>query len=650
MSNARSPEEILKSVKPQDLVNILKKKFEVEKLSRFFEVKDYRFSRTILDLDSSNSLLLEFRTLQGSPPEGRESSGAGVREEVRPSRPAAISQKQKQSKSQLETDLAVGAISPPSPYKLLFILGLQNDADFSLHLLNEIGTISNVGNISRIVILSLKRLDVDVIQILKEKKADVVYIDPPRPKDIKSITNFIPISTDDYEYVVVSNVLADLVFKRLKKLFHLVLSEIAAPSYNEFYGKTKAATKAIMDYEEEILDRMVRRAKNEGKNHTAVDVGCGTGRHSFVLADAFEFVYAFDFSPAMIEEAKREKTKRNKTNIFFGETDIEYEEVADEDKFYGTVDLITASFGMGSFIEDTAKMLRRYYDWLKPGGYLFLSFYNKDSILLRLIPNWRDTSLSAHLDLDNETLRVELNPQTIFHIYCKPFDDTTRSEINGIFNIEEISTYPTTMALLPNSLLENEYALEFFRYVDKSLATDKRYGLGHYVIVAAHKPEVTLTGYSNVMTILENMGCAYEILEHGPVLSIEDVLREIGGPPECMVKTVIFKVKRDDSFVSVSLLAEKRVGKEIMADLLREKEYRIKFAPEKEVIKLGFPVGGIAPFGFETGSIARMFIDRNIRNSTCEWFYMGVGDNRKTLKIRREDLLRIVSSYEDIVV
>jgi len=103
------------------------------------------------------------------------------------------------------------------------------------------------------------------------------------------------------------------------------------------------------------------------KSGIAVDVGCGTGRHSFILSKYFNTVYAFDFSPRMIEKANEEKRRQNIENIIFSVNDFEYEKLLDEKDFYGKCDLIVASFGMGSFIEDTVKMLRRFYDWLKIG-------------------------------------------------------------------------------------------------------------------------------------------------------------------------------------------------------------------------------------------------------------------------------------------
>jgi ubiquinone/menaquinone biosynthesis C-methylase UbiE len=606
---AKRIEDLLNEIKPQDIVSILKKKFNVEKIDRFFEVREYNYSGRALKVDAANSLLMKFQTLQSDFEETKVYSPA---------------------------------------YQLLFLFDLNAETEFKHHLLNELLSICRIGNVTRTLIWSTTKLDEDVVQALKNHKADVLHIGASDIRRVGTISNFFPDLSRDYDYVVVLNKLADLMIRRLKKLFHLILSEIAAPVYNKLYGKTKVATKAVMEFEEEILKELVKKMQREGENQLAVDVGCGTGRHSFILANSFQMVHAFDFSLEMIKVAGDDKKVRGLTNIAFTVADFEYEEVSQESEFYGSADLVIASFGMGSFIEDTDKMLRRFYGWLKPGGNLFLSFYNENSIVLRMAPNWRDTSLSAHLDIDNNILRVELTPKIVFNIYCKPYSKTTYSEINRIFAIDCIYTYPTTMALLPNSLLETESAAKFFRYVDKTIAAGKEQALGHYVIVVAHKPNEIPTGYENVLDLLMGKQCEYEILEHNPVFSIEDVIREIGYFPGCMIKTVILKDKDTNELLSVCIPSEKKVDMSGMALLLGAGPDQIKLAPDKEITKLGFPIGGIAPFGFKPDLRIRRIVDKRIRNIPCDWLYMGIGDNKKTLKIRKDDFLRVIEDYEEL--
>ena len=593
-----------------DLNDVIKRKVEYEKLSKFFKIRNYQYKGKHLDLNQSNSILMEFPTPKDEFPD----------------------------------------IYTSTAYRVLFILALYQEKKFSHPLQNELKRIEQKNNIDKIVLWSATNIDNETLQLLKNINVDVIqYNIDILTKENKSISNFIILPSNQPDYSVMINSLSEYIIKRLKKLFHVVLSEIAAPIYDEHYAKTKVATKSLMEFEERQLQKLIKKLQSENKSGIAVDVGCGTGRHSFILSKYFNTVYAFDFSPRMIEKANEEKRRQNIENIIFSVNDFEYEKLLDEKDFYGKCDLIVASFGMGSFIEDTVKMLRRFYDWLKPGGYIFLSFYNENSLILKIVPNWRDTSLSAHIDTENKTLTVELTPSIKFNIYCKPYNEATKGEINKMFNIDQIYTYPTLMSLLPNSLLEEELAYNIFKYVDDLLATNSDYVFGHYVIVIAHKPEVVTTGYSNILQYIEENNAKYEIIEHEPVLSIEDVKKEIGYFPGCMVKTIIFKIKKSNQFIAIALPAEKKVNKEVISQALNVSKGQIKFAPEKDVIKLGFPLGGIAPFGFnEERYNVEKFIDKKLINSKCLWFYMGIGDNRKTLKIHRDSFLKIVSSYRSI--
>lgn len=575
-----------------------------------FKVRAYSYNGKWISIDSSNSMLFEFSTLQAQFP---------------------------------------NFYSSPT-YKMLLSLGLYQQQSFELPLLNEIDKVRNKDNIDKVVLCSTVKFDTDIVQFLKTKEIDIINFDIPSIDDVcnKPICNFVPIQ-GQLEYSLLINHIAGFLIKRLKKLFHLILSEIAAPIYDEHYGKDKVATQAIMKFEELQLTKLLKRISDGGRNGIAVDVGCGTGRHSFILARIFSEVYAFDFSSKMIEKAQEKKRKFNDTRIIFSVNDFEYERLSDENKFYGTCDLVVASFGMGSFIEDTVKMLRRFYDWLKPGGYVFISFYNENSTILQLTPNWRDTSLSSNIDLETRSLKVTLPGGINFKIFCKSFNEGTKGEINKIFNVDTIYTYPTLMALLPNSLLQDKLAYRLFSHIDELLSDNKNYQYGHYVIVIAHKPEIPVKGYSNVIQTLQAIdNIKFEILSHSPVLSIEDVKREIGEQinPACMIKTIIFKVAKTNKYISVSIPSHKKVNKEKIARILNIPINQIKFAAEKEVLHIGFPLGGIAPFGFDEKYTVHKIIDAELKDLKDEWLYMGIGDNKKTLKIKREDFIgKIVRDY-----
>lgn len=589
-------------------------KFEAEGLTdRFFKVKPHSFFEAgqLLWLDSSNCLLLEFATPQEEFPD----------------------------------------VYTASVYRLLIIFSLAQETEFSPVLQHAIGRLRYRDNIDRIVLWSAVEIDQNMIQILKDAQTDVIFMDIPSRKEAlqtKSVSYFIPIEGNNLIYSLIINLIAERLIKRLRKMFHLVLSEIAAPIYEKHYSNAKIATREFMAFEQEKLNRLVKKLKSQGKNRVAIDVGCGTGRHSFSLARHFETVFAYDFSPNMIQEANKIRKDHDIRNLLFLINDFEYEKLIDENRFYGECDLIVASFGMASFIEDTSSMLRRFYDWLKPGGHIFLSFYNGDAVTFNVTPSWSDASLAAQIDRENNSLEVHLTYKTRFNIFCKVFDTGVEGAINRIFNVEAIVTYPMVMAILPNNLLENEFARSAFVAADRALADTQNSQHGYYTTVIAQKSDQAINGYLNVERTLQSCSADYEMIQHAPVLSFEDVKKEIGYFPKCMIKTILINARKIDRFIAVLIQAEKRLDMDKLAELLGVNRYHINFASEKEILKIGFPLGGIAPFGFEPSVNILKFVDTAIVTQRCKSFYTGTGDNRKTLKIKRQDFLKIIADYRQV--
>ena len=610
-----------------DLVAVLKRRFEIEQMSRYFTVAEWAYSSQRLSIDtSSDALLLEFPT-----PVTPKRSGAG-------------------------TD----ATPPPPPYRLLIVLALRNERDFTEPLRADLDLARERGNIDHVVVWTHDSINVLVVRALKRSRIDILHIKPEDVQSLDSIPQFITAGQADYDYAIALNTVASIIFTRLKKLFHLVLSEVAAPTYDDDYGKDKYATQATMDFEEQVLAGLVEQLGQHDRLTRAIDVGCGTGRHTFLLAPHFAEVFGFDFSQRMIEKANEHKKRADVRNVSFDVGDLEHEDLAHEATLQGNVDLVVASFGMGSFIEDTPHMLGRFHSWLRGGGYAFVSFYNSESVLLQVKPNWRDTALSAQLDPATSTLQVELTPKSVFYVYCKPYSDRVALAAKSVFEIETIYTFPTLMALMPNSLLSNELARTLFRNVDEHIATtpamvsdakhsERSKGAGHYVLLVLRKGGIVLNGLERVMQLVQ--GSRFEILDHPPVLSIEDArgYLSIDGPA---VKTVVFQDQASGParYFVVVVLAPDRVSRTRLAKKLDLSKARIATASPKEVVKLGFPLGGVAPFGFEPSTDVRLFIDDRIDTLKSEWLFTGAGDNRKTLKIRTTDFQRLVTHYERISI
>lgn len=621
--------DLLKTITAEDIRLSLTEKLNTDKIADHFTSAEYKFSGNLLHVNAKNSLYFEVPTLRKGYPE----------------------------------------LYKKDNYKLLVLFNLSDEVDFQDPILADISKLLRRDRIDKLIIWTKYKLPNLKIQRLKTYGVDCLHIEGVEFLRNKSIISFLQIKERNIDYLITLNLLTDLLVKRLKKLFHLILSEIAAPIY-EKYSKAKAATTAIMEYENEILFPVIDKLKKEGKNKIAVDVGCGTGRHSFQISKYFESIYSFDFSPNMIEiandfkDSKRtvsedeDKEKINYDHITFSVGDLEHEEIIDEADFTCKTDLVLSSFGMGSFIEDTSRMLRRFHNWMNDNSYLFLSFYNSNSVLLKIEPNWRDTSLSAHIEPSTNTLKVSLpGSSSTFDIYCKTYSKDIKYEISKLFSIEKIYTFPSIMALMPNSIFSNKLAVDLFKHVDKLIAPDENFQYGHYVLVVAKKIPEKSTEPSTLkpVSILNEYNIQYEIINHTPVISIKDVLKQFPHiDTQIMVKTIVLRNGRkkpefkNNKYIVMVLQADKLINEEKLASQLGITKRRLEFANDDEIFYLGFPVGGIAPFGFDDTNELQYFIDKNLLEMNTEAVYMGVGDNTKTLKINYGDFRTLTKNYTQI--
>lgn len=596
---ARFPE-----IEPRDLVSALRDRFDIERISRYFRSPPYSFQGTSFSLSPENSILIEFHTLHDEFPQ---------------------------------------LADQPKAYRLLLVLGLHRASHITNELALELNTVRRKDNIARTVIWSCNGYSDLDLHSLKTNSIDVIAITEKDALGAKSISHYVPTSGKDHNYALALNLAADLLLRRLKKMFHLVLSEVAAPIYDSLYAKQKVATEEIMKYEERIVRDTVHQHIPLGSRTVAIDVGCGTGRHTFPIAQSFQKVFAFDFSPLMVREAERRKAKDDITNVLFSVADLEYETIRDEQNFYGQANLIVASFGLGSFIEDTTAMMRRFHSWLCEDGIAILSFYNPQTILTELTPNWRDTSLSAHLDSDSSTLRVELSPRTVFHIYCKPYSDEIRNTIIESFDVIQTLRFPTLMALMPNSLLSDPKARGMFRFLDEILAEHKEYKFGHYVTVIARRKPKKAEALARVEKALADASVEAEYLSHPPVISTDDVRKHLSMSDGLPVKTLLFRRQEDRKLILFVTPAAARVDARALAKAVGSR--RLYFGSDRDVLAVGFPLGGLAPFAALPGSVGSYVLDKRVTESSVQVIYTGAGDNRKTLRIRREGLLKLLADY-----
>ncbi|NJK82240.1 MAG: methyltransferase domain-containing protein [Chloroflexaceae bacterium] len=113
------------------------------------------------------------------------------------------------------------------------------------------------------------------------------------------------------------------------------------------------------------LDQMVtERVLSRVRGTQILELGCGTGKNTALLARMGEHVHALDFSAAMMERAR---AKLSFSNITFTQADLTLPWPCAD----GAVDLIVGNLVL-EHIADLPHIFAEAWRCLKPGGHLFI--------------------------------------------------------------------------------------------------------------------------------------------------------------------------------------------------------------------------------------------------------------------------------------
>jgi malonyl-CoA O-methyltransferase len=113
------------------------------------------------------------------------------------------------------------------------------------------------------------------------------------------------------------------------------------------------------------LDETVVRQELAGARHKSIlEIGCGTGKNTSLLAEISEHVLALDFSAGMIEKAK---SKVNQSNVTFKLADITQAWPCDDRAF----DLISCNLVL-EHIEDVSFIFSEAARVLRNSGRMFV--------------------------------------------------------------------------------------------------------------------------------------------------------------------------------------------------------------------------------------------------------------------------------------
>lgn len=471
---------------------------------------------------------------------------------------------------------------------------------------------------------------------------------------------FIP-SEHDRSDVVQANCNSQSLITHMGKMFHIVLADLAAPTYDDHYGETAFGTERAMAFEEDLVNSTIARMEH---TNMAIDLGCGTGRHTFQLADRFDRVVGYDFSQGMIrianEKKRREIVEKGRTiDIEFDVRDVEEEPFQFD---AGSLDLVIGCFGMGSFLREPVPFLAGIKEQLRPGGKLLLSFYNADALVYQAPPPWRDNALSAVLVPDRDELEVSLEGGERFRVFCRAYRyDLLKGQLSRIFDTVQIWSCPAFASFLPGDFFlrgpNSTVARSVIASVDRNLAVRADLPIGAYFTVLCVKADdassngtmraesrdiLALHGEGELLSDLARRKIEYELIEHRRVRNVEDVRRELGVDGHTLVKAIL-AVEKDNGGVPVVLVLQgsRRLDVDKVSRWLGRTPRQWRFATQKEVQRVyGLEIGGVPPFGYS--SDVRVVFDAALARE--ETAVCGIGNPRCSLRLDMNDLVSIAKA------
>lgn len=470
-------------------------------------------------------------------------------------------------------------------------------------------------------------------------------------------------STSDFEFVSnyplsmvnEANVIAEALVRHMRKASHIILSDTASAIYDQGYRHASAGTAFAMDREEELLDELI---DGMSVRRGLIELGCGTGRHSLNLARKFEKIFAYDFSPGMIEIAKRKRQSRfnNERPGAAGEVDFSVRDIemfppgADNDT---PIDAIIGLFGMGSFIEDLSTAMFQWSSLLADNGKIALSFYNSRALTYSYPPPWRYTSLSAQLDVERQQLRVTLPSGQSFFIFCRPYvEDELLNDMGLFFEDLRLHSFPIISGILPpeyvgdigNARLSELQQILFD--IDRTLSIE-RGSLGNYFFVTgskltfsastlfgSHLPQFSAAAYQDHLT---SLGFEFEVLSHPSIMTGGEVSRSLIGEAPYL-KAVLAFVNREGRNgglqphpVIFVIDARRRLDRALATEAIGSRSGSWRLASRGEILSIfsaeRFPIPAV---GFERG--VEVVIDEDIPPDG-EWWASG-GSSTSSLKFQ----------------
>jgi SAM-dependent methyltransferase len=217
--------------------------------------------------------------------------------------------------------------------------------------------------------------------------------------------------------------------------------------YDLFYAHKTYTQEA--QFVQSLLQRFGDKPKQK-----ILELGCGTGAHSFLLEEFGHEILATDLSADMIEKAIQKAASRGSQIRFAAQDMLELDQPG---RPFDAVICLFDSFCYILDNDDVEEVLRRVHNHLRPGGLFIFEFWNAAAMLNHLDPirvkrlaHGEDEIVKiseAELDFQHQLYKVQY---TLYEIRADGRCQTyTEQHANRFYQIQEMAYFLTRAGLTP---------------------------------------------------------------------------------------------------------------------------------------------------------------------------------------------------------
>lgn len=152
---------------------------------------------------------------------------------------------------------------------------------------------------------------------------------------------------------------------------------------------------------------------------------------------------------------------------------------------------------------------------------------------------------------------------------------------------------------------------------------------------------------SELLKLLDSSGIPYEITEHVPVYTIEEMLKANLPHPEEIAKNLFVRDDKKRNYYLITVKEDRVIKLKAFQEQFGTR--KLSFASENDLMtKLGLTKGAVTPFGLlnDEDKMVQFFIDKEFISGI-----MGIHplENTATVWIKGADLIKLITEHGNTI-